>query len=142
MTHVFEEVNARAAAIGERLIQQAIEKNDIESVRKIRQLVDELYGTLIELAKSKPDYPTWHAALMKLNNESPFIQLDTTGEFGRIVEELGSIDATGYYFEQVMPVMKNGEATFTAERAAVLASFDDLIVLIANQRRGDMTLVE
>lgn len=142
MNTVFDEVNARASALGIQLTILAAQNQDVETLRKCRELAEGLYNDLIVMSKSIPDYPTWWNALVKMNVESPFNEMDKTGEFRKLVEVLKTIDATGYYFQTIVPLMKNGPSQFVIERDLVLAQYDFVINMVIQDRRDSMKVVE
>lgn len=138
----FAELNARASLIGNNLMLKAIAESNIELIREMRKCSDELYVAMIEMVKEKPDFPTWHAALMAANRASPFNQYDTTGEFTKTVEELATIDASEHYFKEVAPLLVAGVQQFIAERAMVVGTFDQLIIQLIEERRDNMKAVD
>ena len=142
MTHAFNAINARGAVIGAKVMEQIIANNDVDAIRELRQGVIEAYEALIELTASKPDYPAWHAAFIKINRASPFNALDKTGEYAKLADQLEAIDATGYYFEHVMPMMKEGVQAIIAERDNVIGTYDAVIETLIDNRRRGITVVE
>lgn len=139
MTDVYADVNARAAAIGEKLTATIIANNDVVTARKLRQCAVELYDAIIPMVAKKPDYQIWHAALLKANHDSPFNQIDTTGEFTKIVAELDAIDATTYFIEHVLPLAnEQGLAQLVRERDELLNIYDNVIALLLNNGTEDV----
>jgi hypothetical protein len=137
MSHAFTEVNIKAAAIGEALLQKAIIDGDIETLKAFRQCAADLYENLIQVVDTKPDFATWHALFLKLNKETTMNQLDTTGEFTRLVNLLDDIDAGAHYRTEVVPLFAMGKAPFEAERDMCLGNLDELIAIVIRRSAED-----
>lgn len=134
-------LNAASAALGARLVTDAIAAGDTEFFRKFRDLTVNLYDTIIDICNKKADFPEWYAAFMKANVESPLHELDKTGEFTRIVEQLKDLDMSGYYFQEIVPLLRNGPAPLIAERDIMVLNFAQAIEACAIIRRQRMTEV-
>lgn len=138
----FADLNNRASAIGAKLIQKALDEKDLPLVRTLRQISADMYDSMIEMVKEKPDYPTWHAILMKANRESPFNEYDTTGEFTKLVAELAEVDGTEHYFKEVAPLLARGVTPFIMERAMVVGAFDQMIVMLIKNNKDNIRIVD
>lgn len=138
----FADLNARANAIGAKMVQKALDEKDLPFLRTLRQTTVDMYGFMIEMVKEKPDYPTWHAILMKANRESPFNEYDTTGEFTKLVAELAEVDGTEHYFKEVAPLLSRGVTAFIMERALVVGAFDQMINMLIKDNRDKLRIVE
>lgn len=132
-------LNAASAALGARLVTDAIAEGNSEFFRKLRDVTVGLYDTMIDICNNKADFPEWHAAFLKANQESPLHEMDKSGEFTRIVAQLGELDMTGYYFQEVMPLIRNGVAPLIAERSLMMLHFTQAIEACALMRRQRMT---
>lgn len=127
MNTTFDAVNARAAAIGQVIFHDIVKNKDIESLQQLRNMAVELYAGLRAMAKTVPSYDAWHAMFIKMNVDAPFNQLDTTGEYTKLVEELKTIDAQAYYAEVVAPLLAQGPDAFDQERDRILSFYDAAI---------------
>jgi hypothetical protein len=134
-------LNAASAALGARLVTDAIAAGNTEFFRKFRDLTVGLYDVMIDICNSKADFPEWHAAFMKANIESPLHELDKTGEFTRIVEQLKDLDMSGYYFQEIIPLIRNGSAPLIAELNTIKNHFAQAIEACAIVRRQRMSEV-
>ncbi len=139
ITNTVAALNAASAALGARLVTDAIAEGNTPFFRKLRELTVGLYDIMIDICNNKADYPEWHAAFMKANVESPLHELDKSGEFTRIVSQLEALDLTGYYFQEVMPLIRNGVAPLLVERATLMQHFDQAIEACDIVRRQRMT---
>lgn len=138
---IVRELNVVSAKLGAKLFINAITNGDVDFVRTMRDTTVELYSVLIEMAEGKADYPQWYDVFYKANTNSPLITMDTSGEFAAIVEKLKDLDMTGYYFAEVMPVIRNGVEPLRIERDTVLAHLDEAINMCVNTRRAGFKLV-
>lgn len=132
-------LNAASAALGARLVTDAIADGNSEFFRQLRDVTVSLYDVIIDCCNNKADYPEWHAAFMKANLESPLHEMDKSGEFTRIVAQLENLDMTGYYFQEVMPLIRGGVAPLVAERNLMMQHFTQAIEACALIRRQRMT---
>lgn len=133
MSHAFTEVNVKAAAIGEALLQKAIAEKDLPTLKAFRQCAADLYDNIIQVVDTKPDFATWHALFLKLNKETNLNQLDTTGEFTRLVTLLDDIDAGDHYLSDIVPLFAMGRVPFEAERDSCLGSLDLVINMLTRE---------
>lgn len=140
--NAFDVLNARASIIGMELGARAVHEGNVEVLRQMREGAEKLYDIIIKLADGKADYPEWYAAFIDANVNNAFHKMDTTGEFTKIVEELKTIDATGYYFTTIVPMIRNGSAILVDERRRMLAGFDMVIEGVIEQRRASIKPVE
>jgi hypothetical protein len=140
--NTFDALNARATVIGMAMGARAVHENNVEVLRKMRESADKLYDIVIALAEGKADYPEWYAAFIDLNVNNAFHEMDETGEFTRIVDELKTIDATGYYFSTIVPLIKAGPAVLIDERRRMMLGFDMVIEQVIANRRALIKPVE
>lgn len=140
--NTFDALNERATVIGMAMGARAVHENNLEVLRKMRDCAAKLYEVIIDLADGKADYPEWYAAFIDLNVNNAFHEMDETGEFTRIVDELKTLDATGYYFTTVVPLIRTGSAVLKDERDRMLAGFDMVIDQVIENRKALIKPVE
>lgn len=138
----FDALNERATVIGMALGARAVHENNVEVLRKMRECAAKLYEVIIDLADGKADYPEWYAAFIDANVNNAFHEMDETGEFTRIVDDLKTLDATGYYFTTVVPLIRTGSEVLKNERDRILAGFDMVIAQVIENRRAMIKPVE
>ncbi len=138
---IIEQLTIQSAMIGMDLTSKALEAEDVVFFRSMRDITVELYDTLIELVNDKPDFIQWRDLFLKINATSPMNQLDTSGRFSAIAEQLSGLDYSEYYFTEVLPVLTRGSARLVAERDALTSQFDNYIQHCVNARRSKMHIV-
>lgn len=136
---IIQSITLAAAQLGAEMSIKAMAEGDTQFFRDMHKISIDLYDAMIELAKGKPDYPTWRDAFIKANVESPMNQLDTSGRFTAMVEQAKNLDMSGYYFQEVMPVLRAGLVPLYQERAALDAHYKGAIEMCAQVRRDKMT---
>lgn len=132
------ELNAKAALIGQRVFAKAIEDLNTKFLRDMRELTCSLYDVILDCISGKADYPQWREVFIKANVESPFLELDETGEFAELIKDIRQMDLSGYYFQQVMPIIANGAEPLIAERDAILGQIDYMVNSVIRQRRANI----
>lgn len=128
--HTFESLNAKIATLGAEMGAKMMADRDLVAIKLLRVEAEAIYNNVIDMVTKKADYPTWYSNFVSMNLNNRYHKLDTTGEFTRTVEEVLKLDATGYYFKVIMPLIKNGTEPLIAERDAQLSQLDFIISMI------------
>lgn len=128
--NTFESLNAKVAEMGAAMGAKLMADRDLAAIKLLRDEAEALYNNVIDMVANKVDYPTWYSNFVSMNLNNRYHALDTTGEFTKAVDEVLKLDATGYYFNVIMPLIKNGTVPLIAERDAQLSQLDFIISMI------------
>lgn len=128
--NTFESLNAKVAVMGAAMGAKFMADRDLDAIKLLRDEAEALYNNVIDMVANRVDYPTWYSNFVNMNLNNRYHKLDTTGEFTKAVDEVLKLDATGYYFNVIMPLIKNGTAPLIAERDAQLSQLDFIISMI------------
>lgn len=128
--NTFESLNAKVAEMGAAMGAKFMADRDLDAIKLLRDEAEALYNNVIDMVANRVDYPTWYSNFVNMNLNNRYHKLDTTGEFTKAVDEVLKLDATGYYFNVIMPLIKNGTAPLIAERDAQLSQLDFIISMI------------
>lgn len=136
-----EQLDAEAAVLGQVIITHALENNDLECVRALKSIGVGLMDVVIDLAKGKADYPTWHKAFIELNKNADIGRFDPTGKWEELLDNLTKVDMSGYYFEQVIPVISQPINELESMKTIMESTFDNLKEMIVAKRRSQIKAV-
>ncbi len=136
------EMNAKAAVIGQRVFAKALEELNTKFLRDMRDITIGLYDAILDVVTGKGDYPQWREAFIKANVESPFLKMDESGEFAELIKDIRQMDLSGYYFQQVMPIIANGAAPLIAERDMIVGQINAMIDTTIHKRRDNLRNVQ
>lgn len=128
--NTFDSLNAKVAEMGAAMGAKFMADRDLDAIKLLRDEAEALYNNVIDMVANRVDYPTWYSNFVNMNLNNRYHKLDTTGEFTKAVDEVLKLDATGYYFNVIMPLIKNGTAPLIAERDAQLSQLDFIISMI------------
>lgn len=140
--NTFDQLNEQASAIGYRVVVDAFQNKDLETIRAIRDDVVRLYDGLIKVVNEKLSYEAWHEYYIDISINNAFHKLDTSGEFTRLVDKLKLIDAEGYYFSTIKPLMLMDIKHVLDEREQILTTYEGIIQQIIADRRAAMHIVK
>lgn len=139
--NTFESLNAKIATLGAEMGAKFVADRDLAAIKLLRDEAEALYNNVIDMVVKKVDYPTWYSNFVNMNLNNRYHALDTTGEFTRVVDEVLKLDATGYYFNVIMPLIKKGTEPLIAERDLQLAQMDFVISMITLEQNLEVKLI-
>lgn len=139
--NTFESLNAKIATLGAEMGTKFVADRDLATIKLLRDDAEALYNNIIDMVAKRVDYPTWYSNFVSTNLNNRYHALDKTGEFTRAVDEVLKLDATGYYFNVIMPLIKNGTEPLIAERDLQLSQLDFIISMITLEQTLSVKLV-
>lgn len=140
--NTFDALNAKAAALGERVFHQVLEEKDIEGIRSIIADTEKMYDGILNFVSNRSEHAEWYKFFMDANIHNNMHKLDRSGEFTRIVEEMKTVDTEGYYFATIRPIILRGVVPIYQEREVVLGQLNYIMNHIIAERRNSMSVVD
>lgn len=131
-----------AIQLSQRMALDALTNEDLVSIRSARAETARTFDFIAGLIKDKASYVEWFGRHNIINSTSPFVDMDTTGEFKRLITELANTDGRAYYDEIIVPSFTIDLDNLETRREAMLAVYDDVIVTVIKTRRSRMHLVK
>lgn len=139
--NTFDALNAKSIQLGFRIFEQLMEEKDVEGVRRIIADTEKMYAGIITFIENRYDYAAWYKYFIETNVNSCMNDLDRTGEYARIVEEMKTVDAEGYYFSVIRPIIQRGVVPIYQEREVVLGQLKGVLSMVIAERRRSFEVV-
>lgn len=128
----YAEVQKETMALSSAIAAEAYTNKDIPVLRALVEDVKTVRDFTIAAINNQYDFDTWVTGQNRVNAESQFAALDTTGRLKNVMDRLAELDARAYYEADVVPALKTDPAVVQRDMDLLITSIEGAISDLEN----------